>query len=245
MPPFRTNWIQAPLGQCLGEVVDVAGSLGEDKAVSAATGCLHHIGEDLLIAFLIFGKRAVDACDGTRDGQIDRVLQPERGGVDNEHGAGSVGTGAFEGVEVGVSEGVADRAELEADQVVEAVAPVGRGGEPDPAARRDGADGGLERGCRDVVALIDDDLAVGAELVGEVGSAGECLQRGDVDDSGELGSAAAELPRFEAEEVGDLAAPLVRERLAVDQHERGNGSPGDDGTGHDGLPRAGRSDQES
>ena len=95
------------------------------------------------------------------------------------------------------------------------------------------------------MALVDDDLAVGAELVGEVGSAGECLQGGDVDDAGELGSAAAELPRFEAEEVGDLAAPLVGECLAVDQHERGNGSLGDDGTGHDGLPRAGRSDQES
>ena len=187
----------------------------------------------------------MDACDGARDGQIDWVLQPERGGVDDEHGAGSVGTGAFEGVGVGVSEGVADRAELEADQVIEAVAPVRRGGEPDPVAGGDGADGGLERGGRDVVALIDDDLAVGAELVGEVGSAGECLQSGDVDDAGELGSAAAELPRFEAEEVGDLAAPLVGERLAVDQHERGNGSLGDDGTGHDGLPRAGRSDQES
>ena len=57
----------------------------------------------------------MDACDGARDGQIDRVLQPERGGVDDEHGAGPVGTGAFEGVGVGVSEGVADRAELEAD----------------------------------------------------------------------------------------------------------------------------------
>jgi hypothetical protein len=96
-----------------------------------------------------------------------------------------------------------------------------------------------------VVALVDDDLAVGAELVGKVGSAGECLQSGDVDDAGELGSAAAELPRFDADEVGDLAAPLVGERLAVNQHERGNGSPDDDGAGHDGLPRAGRSDQES
>ena len=118
--------------------------------------------------------------------------------MDDEHGAGSVGAGAFEGVGVGVREGVADRAELEADQVIEAVAPVRRGGEPEPVARGDGADGGLERGGRDVVALVDDDLAVGAELVGEVGSAGERLQSGDVDDAGELGSAAAELPRLGA-----------------------------------------------
>ena len=115
----------------------MAGSLGEDEAVAAATECLDHVGEDLLVACLVFGQRAVDACDGARDGQIDWVLQPERGGVDDEHGAGSVGTGAFEGVGVGVSEGVADRAELEADQVIEAVAPVRRGGEPDPVARGD------------------------------------------------------------------------------------------------------------
>ena len=33
--------------------------------------------------------------------------------------------------------------------------------------------------------------------------------------------------------------------LAVDQHQRGNGSLGYDGAGHDCLPRAWRSDQES
>jgi hypothetical protein len=48
--------------------------------------------------------------------------------VDDEHGAGPVSTRAFEGVRVGVSEGVVDRAELEADQVIEAIAPVRRSG---------------------------------------------------------------------------------------------------------------------
>ena len=111
----------------------------------------------------------------------------------------------------------------------------GRGGEPDPVAGWDGADSGLERGGRDVVALVDDDLAVAAELVGDVGSAGERLQGGDVNNAGELGSAAAELPRLGAEEVGDLASPLVGKGLAVHQHERRHRSLADDGASHDGL----------
>jgi hypothetical protein len=61
----------------------VGGSLGEDEAVAAATECLLHIGEDLPVACRVYGQRAVDACDSARDGQIDGVLQPERGGVDN------------------------------------------------------------------------------------------------------------------------------------------------------------------
>ena len=68
--------------------------------------------------------------------------------MDGEHGAGPVGACAFEGVGVGVGEGVSDRAELEADQVIKAVAPIGRGGESDPVARGNGADSGLERGRR-------------------------------------------------------------------------------------------------
>lgn len=160
--------VQSSLGECRGEVVDVGGSLGEDEAVAAATECLLYIGECLSVACRVYGQRAMDGCDSARDGQVDWVLHPERGGVDNEHGAGPVSISTFEGVGVGVSEGVEDGAELEADQVVEAVAPIGSGGESEPVARGDRADGGLKRGRRDVVALIDDDLAVAAQFVGEV-----------------------------------------------------------------------------
>ena len=37
MPPLRTTRVQPLLAECPGEVVDVAGSLGEDEAVPTAT----------------------------------------------------------------------------------------------------------------------------------------------------------------------------------------------------------------
>lgn len=57
------------------------------------------------------------------------------------------------------------------------IAPIRSGGEPDPAASWDGADRGLERGSRDVVTLVHDDLAVGAQPVGEV--AAELVKMGE------------------------------------------------------------------
>lgn len=130
-----------------------------------------------------------------------------------------------------------DGTELEPDQVIEPIAAVGRGGEPDPVAGWDGADGGLECGGRDVMALVDDDLTVAAQRVGEVSSAGEGLQGCDVDDPRECGASTAELSGLVAEELGDLAAPLVGKRLAVNQHQRRGGALGDDGTGHHRLAR--------
>jgi hypothetical protein len=52
---------------------------------------------------------------------------------------------------------VADLADLHADQVVELVSPVGGGGQPKPSPGSDLAGRVLERGGRDVVALIGDD----------------------------------------------------------------------------------------
>src|SRR5260370_39476208 len=53
-----------------------------------------------------------------------------------------------------VGDGVAGRADLEGDQVVELVAPVGGSGQPEPAPGRDLLDGVLERRSRDVVAFV-------------------------------------------------------------------------------------------
>ena len=87
----------------------MAGALGQDKAVSSAPQGIDHIGEDLLVARPVLCECRVDARDRARNGEVDRLRQLECCGVDDEHGAGSVGTGAFEGVGVGVSEGVADQ----------------------------------------------------------------------------------------------------------------------------------------
>jgi hypothetical protein len=94
-----------------------------------------------------------------------------------------------------------------------------------------------------VVAFIGDDQPVGGSQRGDVVAARQRLEGEDVDGAAELCPAAAELSGFHAEELGDARPPLVGERLAVDQHQRGDLAGGDDSAGHHGLPRPGRCDQ--
>ena len=112
-----------------------------------------------------------------------------------------------------------DRPGLHGDEVVELVAPVRRGGQPEPAARRDLLDRVLERGGRNVVAFIGDNQPVTGGQRGDVVLAGEGLQGEDVDGPTELRAAAAELPGLHAEEIADSAAPLVGQCLAVNQDQ--------------------------
>ena len=143
----------------------------------------------------------------------------------------------------GGGDGVPDRADLHADQVIELVAPVGGGGQPEPSPRRDLPDRVLERGGRDVVALVRDDQAVPGGELGDVVAAGQGLQGDDVDGAAQPCPAAAELPGLDAEELADPGPPLVSQGLAVDQDECGDLVLGDDRAGHHGLPGPGRGDQ--
>ena len=65
---------------------------------------------------------------------------------------------------------------------LEAVAPVGGGGQAEPPRRRDLAHGTFKHGGWDVVALVDDDEPVAGGEGGEVVSFGEALRHGQVDD---------------------------------------------------------------
>jgi hypothetical protein len=58
---------------------------------------------------------------------------------------------------------VADRAELQGDEVIALVAAVGGGGQPDPPAGGDLPDRVLERGGGYVVAFVDHDQAVAGD----------------------------------------------------------------------------------
>ena len=143
----------------------------------------------------------------------------------------------------GDGDGVADWADLHADEVVELVAPVGGGGQPEPPPGGDLPDSVFERGGGDVVALIGHNQPVPGGQLRDVVAAGQGLQGDDVDSAAELGPAAAELPCFHAEELADPRPPLIGQGLAVDQDERGNLAGGDDGAGYDGLPGSGRGDE--
>ena len=118
-PTLENHWVQPLSSERCCEVVHVAGALGQDQAVSSAPQGVDHIGEDLLVARPVLCECRVDARDRARNGEVDRFRQLKCCGVDDEYGAWPLGVGTFERVGVGVREGVADRAELEADQVIE------------------------------------------------------------------------------------------------------------------------------
>ena len=161
----------------------MGGPLGQDEAVATAAECFDDVVEDLFVACVVLGQRAVDRRDRAGHGQVDVLLTCRNlVGWTTRTGRGRSGPAPSRVSGLGGVEGVPDRTELESDEVVESVAAVGRGGEPEPVAGGDGADGGLECGRRHVMALVDDDEAVAAERLGEVVASGEGLQGGDVDD---------------------------------------------------------------
>lgn len=95
----------------------------------------------------------------------------------------------------GGGHGMSYRSQLQSDQVVELVAPVGGRGEPEPAAGRDLFDGVCEPGRGNVVAFVDDDEAVIGGENGDVVAAGEGLQHRHVYGAADLRATATELAR--------------------------------------------------
>ena len=133
-------------------------------------------------------------------------------------------------------------------QRLEAVAPVGGGGEPDPTAHRDLADCLFEGDGGDVVALIHDHQPVAGGELCDVVPAGEALDSSDVDDAPGPGASTAELAdllRGQVEVADEAGAPLLDERLAVDDDQRWHVVAGDEGTADEGLARAGRCHEHS
>lgn len=49
--------------------------------MAPAAVCFEHVGQNLLVASVVLGKRAVDACDRARDGEVDLPLGAEPRGV--------------------------------------------------------------------------------------------------------------------------------------------------------------------
>src|SRR4051794_41889759 len=114
-----------------------------------------------------------------------------------------------------MGDGVAERAELQTDEVIELVTAVGSGGEPEPVSGRDLLDRVLECRSWDVMALVHDDLPVVGDEVSCVLAPGQRLQHHDVDRAVSFRAATTDLPRLHPEKRGDLVAPLIGEGLAV------------------------------
>ena len=140
-------------------IVQVPGPLGQDQAVPALASA-RDVGEDLAAALVAGDQVRVDGGHPAGRGRAGWPVVTVGGRVEVKDRRGpSAGRAAGQHVRAvgglpGRGDSVPDRADLHADQVVELVAPVGGGGQPEPPPGGDLPDGVLERGGRDVVALI-------------------------------------------------------------------------------------------
>ena len=133
--------------------------------------------------------------------------------------------------------------ELQRDQIVEFVATVRGCGQPEPPPCGNLAHGVLERRSREVMALVDHDEAVPGGQLRQIIAPRQRLQRHHVDRAAQLRAATTQLTRGDAEVLGQPCPPLIGEGLAVDQHQRRGGVPGDQRACDHGLARPGRRDQ--
>src|SRR5688572_12891764 len=128
MPP-RSDWIKSLLPELLVEALDMGGPLGEDQAVPAAFQRGYHVVDDLSGAGVVSDEVAIDGCHPTGLGGVGVTGVAEPGLVHVDYGYRRL-DGVLElelrrvvaGRRGGLCDGVADRAELERDQVVEFVA---------------------------------------------------------------------------------------------------------------------------
>jgi len=224
MPP-RSTGIVTRGPQPVRQLLQVRDPASEDEAVPALLKRGGHIRDDLAGARIAGDQVAVDHRHSAWHGRVGIARVAVRRGVQVQHRRRSAVRGAAgkhrhaSGGLAGTRDGVPDLPDLHGDQVVELVAPVRRGGQPEPAARRDLLDRVLERGSRNVVAFIGDDQPVAGGQRGDVVLASEGLQGDDVDSPAELRAAAAKLPCLHAEELADATPPLVGQRLAVNQDQ--------------------------
>jgi hypothetical protein len=212
------------------------------------------VGGDLAGAVVVGGQVPVDRGHPARRlragvaavavGSLVHVEDRNRPG--RAAGRHDAGQGQFGPAQVGAAgrgDGVPYLAGLQVDEVIELVAPVWGGGQAQPAAGGDLADGVGECRSRDVVAFVGDDEAVPGGQLADVRPPGEGLQCGDVDGATQLCPAAAQLPRLDVEELADAGAPLVGQGLAIDQDQRRCAVRGDQRAGDDSLARTWGRDQ--
>jgi len=104
-----------------------------------------------------------------------------------------------------------------------------------------------EREGRDVMTLVDQHMTVLRDAVSDLGAEHETLDHRHVEPPVESVTSTAEgadLRRIEAEEAGELRHPLLHQRLAMNQPQRTASTGRDELRANDGLPAAGRRDED-
>jgi len=138
---LQDHRIMATIAQRAGELIEVTGPLGQHQAVPATGECLSDITYLLGGPGLVGGQVLVNGCDTARGGGVGFTDVRELGVVHAEHGDWALRRLTQVDAEVGLfwavrcrsvlarARGVNDRvpggADLEGDEIVELVAPVG------------------------------------------------------------------------------------------------------------------------
>ena len=118
---------------------------------------------------------------------------------------------------------VSDWTALHRDDRLVTISTVRRRGQARDVSGWEGREHAFGLNGRDVVALVDHNVAVGADEVMEVIAARECLDHRDVDlprQAAPAGAEPADRPRRDVEELAEPFAPLLDQRFAVNEHER-------------------------
>ena len=147
--------------------------------------CCSDIGDDLLVAVAAGNEVLVDEGHPAGLGRAGSPVIAVGSPVEVEHWRWPpAGGAARQHVQVagglpGCGDGVPDRADVHADQVIELVPAVRSGRQAQPAPGGDLPDGVLERGGWDVVALVGDDQPVPGGQLRDVVAACQGLQGDD------------------------------------------------------------------
>jgi hypothetical protein len=217
------------------QVLQVVLALGEQDRRPPFLDCLDDVVQDQAVPVLVPSQGGVQSLDPL--GRIERASDEGRVAHDQsvlERTSGRLTLGV---------DGEPDRTELHLEDRVEPVPPSRRRREAGQVASLHLGEDPLERDRGDVVALVDDHVAVARHDVVHSPLPDETLEHGDVEPTRRLALARTDLAdrfRVEAEEHPELGYPLVEERLPMNEDEGAPATGGDQVGADHGLPDAWR-----
>jgi hypothetical protein len=131
----KNNRVVPGLAQQAGELFQMAGPVGEDQAVAVLAECGEGVCDDLPCALLISDQVSADGRHTARAGRVGVAVVPVRSRVNVQHRGGPAGDykRVLAGCVAVKCDGVPAWSYLHGDQIVELVAAVRGGGEPEPA----------------------------------------------------------------------------------------------------------------
>lgn len=193
------------------------GSLGEDEGRAPGAEGIEDFRADELVAGVVFVEGVADGLEGEAWVFVEFEGILKGSGSDEDF----VGEGAFGGLLAGIDP-MSDGTALHEDDGMVSVLAGDGGGEAEDKFGFGASGHEFEALRREVVAFVDDEVAVVGDEVFHDAFADETLDDGNVDLSGKFFATtaeAADLFLFEIKELGKALDPLVHELLAMDENE--------------------------